>query len=261
MAFCEEAFGERQVAGDSPSVSVAYKLGGWPDTSVARMVLLAQSPYVRFGLYRQSAEVAEMAGPGYWDGVVVYGPRPPAWSGIPEINVDTTGVKANRKVSRRTLSAVSTDGVVPNFRGLIGVSQDSVEGCEVVIPGLKMTVLQRVPFPFLNLELQGFLHDNTGKVNRTRWHIFKPGEALYEGATYRNVGVDYWEITYHISGSPDLKNIELGPNLTVADKPGHAYLWVRNRFENQANLATLPVPHAAYVEEVYYDVEFRQLGL
>jgi hypothetical protein len=99
----------------------------------------------------------------------------------------------------------------------------------------------------------------TGKVNNAAWKGFQPGEVLFLGASGSNRGDGYWEITFRFSASPNMTNLQVG-SITIADKPGWAYVWFRYQDTADAN-QLIKRPVAAYVERVYDEGDFTQIGI
>jgi hypothetical protein len=104
----------------------------------------------------------------------------------------------------------------------------------------------------------------TGTVNRSGFRGFSAGEVLFLGAsgTKQSKKVNApWEITFRFAVSPNQSGLQVG-KLKVSSKKGWDYLWVRYAdkvSDNKKNVIKEPV--AAYVEQVYPEGDFGNLGL
>ena len=77
----------------------------------------------------------------------------------------------------------------------------------------------------------------------------------------RRRGDDDWEITFRFAGSPNRSGLSVGPIGNIAKK-GWEYLWVRYAdAEDAASHSLVKAPLAAYVEKVYEEGDFSDLGI
>ena len=104
----------------------------------------------------------------------------------------------------------------------------------------------------------------TGTVNKSGFRGFSAGEVLFLGASGTKRSKKYsapWEITFRFALSPNQTGLKVG-DITVSSKIGWNYLWVRyaNKVaENKKNVIKKPI--AAYVEQVYPEGDFGNLGI
>ena len=104
----------------------------------------------------------------------------------------------------------------------------------------------------------------TGTVNSSSFRGFAAGEVLFLGASGSKKSKKTsapWEITFRFAVSANQSGLEVG-KLKVSSKKGWDYLWVRYAdkvSENKKNVIKEPV--AAYVERVYPEGDFGNLGL
>ena len=146
--------------------------------------------------------------------------------------------------------SLKTDGRYPNsapdFGGAIEVDNEgNVNGVDVTMPVLNFTET----------------HTMAGTRVSTS---YSAGEVLFLGAsgTKRSrKATAPWEITYRFAVSPNKAGFRVG-DIQVNRKCGWDYLWVRYAdkvAEGGRNVVKKPV--AAYVEQVYPEGDFGNLGL
>jgi hypothetical protein len=70
----------------------------------------------------------------------------------------------------------------PNFQGAIGVTDDSVEGCEIIVPQFKWTETHQLDAAVVTWEYSQVLEDLTGKTNENAFRGFGPYRVLFHGA-------------------------------------------------------------------------------
>jgi len=85
--------------------------------------------------------------------------------------------------------------------------------------------------------------------------------VLFLGASGSKRSSEDWEITYRFASQPNRTGIVVG-DITGISKKGWEYMWVRYRdTEDGSAKALVKRPVAAYVEQVYRDGDFSQLGI
>jgi len=178
---------------------------------------------------------------------------------------DTGGGSVQRKYSTGTTSFAKSGGTAPNFKGAIGVKQDGVaqevEGVEVGIPAMKISIRKRVANATLTLSYVNTLYQLTYTVNNGEFLGFAAGELLFIGATGQQATNSDPEVTYNFIASPNVTGMAIGDISSIA-KDGHEYLWVYfGVTEDSTAGQTVKTPHAAYVEKVYEEADFSGLGI
>ncbi len=129
----------RRLAGDT--IELLYSVIGTADERVVRQMAEGQIPPESCAnLVRQPCDatavwVDENAGDGLWDVTVRYSPVELRDTGASQFSFDTTG---GTQHITQGLAAGSTyvpaGQTAPDFRGAIGVTSDSVEGCDIAVP-------------------------------------------------------------------------------------------------------------------------------
>lgn len=222
---------------------------------------------------------------------------------------DTTGASARIVLSEKTEKAYpysdsghggsGSNSLAPNFKGLINVTEDSVEGVDIIVPKFDWVETHILPIATVTPAYRLLLSTLTGTVNDNVWRNghppgftgFKKGEVLFVGATGRLVGgQDFWEIAYKFSFARNLLGgndgedgddtgkmipISLSGPFVPADpthikKRGWEYLWVMSteqEFEGETPSGGAPFrallrqPAYAMIEQVYPYSQFSLLGL
>lgn len=191
----------------------------------------------------------------HWQGRVFYGVDGPL-SSEPSYTFDTSGGSQRIFFSRETISKTPAPGeTAPENYGLIGVTENGVEGTDIIVPSAVFTETHRKANADVTNAYKGTLIKMTGKVNNAIFRGFDAGELLFLGAYGSRRGIiGDWEITFRWAASENQTNIGIGtgPLITVPAKKGWEYLWVRFRDEVDGASSTLvKKPVAAYVERVY----------
>ena len=74
-------------------------------------------------------------------------------------------------------------------------------------------------------------------------------------------GDEDWEITFRFAASPNKTGLTVG-DITGIDKKGWEYMWVRYADAEDATAkAIVKKPVAVYIEKVYEEGDFSQLGI
>lgn len=174
---------------------------------------------------------------------------------------DTGSGTVKRQCSLATTGYGKSGATAPDFKGLIGVTKDSVEGVEIGVRALKFSIRKRVPRATITFDYVVLLHNMTFTVNNATFLGFAAGELLFTGASGSQATESDPEVTYNFIASPNDILIPIG-DIVVISKKGHDYLWVYCEEEEDATAnMTVKRPLAAYVEQVYTTSNFSDLGI
>lgn len=235
------------------------------------------SQYVQGGkvFYRQPVEVEEIAD-DFWLGTASYSTtRGGSGSGeeedIPEdippdtYSFDTTGGTQHITQSNHTRRWPSA--TAPDFKGAIGVTDNSVQGVDIYVPGYNFSKTVYKNNAILTPQYLVALSKLTARINQAPFLGFDIGEVLFLGASgsveqINGVNVDgITPIAMKFSANPNLENYTVG-DITVANKKGWDYQWVRYKYnEDDVAKKLIQVPDAVYVEAVYFWGNFSILGI
>ena len=273
----EEAYSERDQTVDSKGnvteIEIPYFVFGAADEdaalSAARSTAAGKS--VR-GMLLDSVEVVERINADTWKVKAIFaeeedGPDDDIEDDGEEETVsfafDTGGGTMHRNQSLKTVSKAPNDA--PDFNGAIEVDNEgNVNGVDVTMPVLNFTETHTMSGSRVTTSYKKNIAALTGTVNRSSFRGFAAGEVLFLGASGSKRSKKAsapWEITFRFAVSPNQSSVSVG-KLKVSNKKGWNYLWVRYAdkvADNKKNVIKEPV--AAYVEQVYPEGDFGNLGL
>jgi len=262
-----EHFESRRIStGTNPSAELRYTIYGTDDDVAARQALADAAPamYDPWGsglIFLPRNEVAvEPLGPQEWSGRVSYGLLPQTEDAV--FNFDTGGGTQHITHSLATVASYAPPGKrAPDFKNLIGVTPDAVEGVEITVPVYQFSETHYLPNQVVTPTYRATLFALTGKVNNATFRGLAAGECLFLGAAGTRRGQGDWEIMFRFAGSPNAENLRIG-DITGINKKGWEYLWVRyaDSVDEDAK-ALVKKPVAVYVEKVYEEADFSELGI
>lgn len=179
----------------------------------------------------------------------------------PSVSFEVSGTQTKMTCSYGTVGGWAANGMTPsNYGGLIGVTNDGVEGVD--IDTAVSTFCETVYFHpwFLTTSYVAFLTKAYGRVNAVPFRGFDVGEVRFLGASgsYKQ-GDKAAELSFKFAVSPNAWNIRVG-DMTIPFKYGWDYLWARWGTRTIGNVA-VKRPIEAYVERVYYGLNFYALGI
>lgn len=276
MARVEEAYGERDQTVDAEGriteIEIPYLVFEAEDEdaalAAARVAAIARSFE---GMTLDSLEVEERLNRDTWRIKAVYAEEDGEGEGEGtsgdedqySFSFDTGGATMHIKQSLKTVCKAPEDA--PDLNGAIERDNEgNINGTDITMPVLNFTETHTLSGSRVTTAYKKMVADLTGTVNSGSFRGFQPGEVLFLGAsgTKRSKKSNAsWEITYRFAVSPNQTNFLVG-SLKVARKAGWNYLWVQYAdrvSEDKANL--VPEPKAVYVEKVYPEADFGNLGL
>lgn len=178
------------------------------------------------------------------------GGGPPGTDSVPgSLAWDTTGQ------TEHITQSLSTErfpaGAAPDFEGAINVSGNTVNGIDVVRPGLRYSETWLFPASVATSPaFLGAVYQRTGSVNLAKFRLFEPGEALFMGARASWQGdLPYVAVTFEFEArwNGDWYSQGFGE---IIPKEGWQYIWLL--YETAANNDRLiQRPIYAYKETIY----------
>ncbi len=256
---------------------LVFDIRGAADENDAAAVLAATAPTTYQGL-RLDTLSADPVGGTVWRGYARYSKLQADY----EYTFDTGGGTAHVTQSLGTVGSYAPAGeTAPNFNGAIGVSEDKVEGVDVVTPQYQFSETHYFTDAQVTTAFKFNLARMTGRFNDAAFRDFAAGEVLFLGASGGKRSDDNWSITYRFAASPNVTGLSVGgtvvgfdsdpytdyidltDNLIEGiDKLGWDYIWFRyGEYEDAAALALVKRPLSAHVERVYYPGDFSTLGI
>jgi len=259
--------------GDNQATELLYECAGTADEAEAEVAVLAVAPATyrgqSRGRIRRRPIFVDVNSPARsrWEisvpYTVVQWERPETGDSV--FSFETGGKTQHITQSLATVASYAPPGkTAPDYQGAIGVTKDSVEGIDIVVPTYEFAETYYMPAAYVTPAYRKGLFWITGKVNQAAFRTFDTGEVIFLGASGSRRGrevTDDWEVSFKFSASPNMTGIEIG-EMTGIRKRGWEYIWVRYDDEEDEFASVLVKrPMAAYVEQVYRYGDFRQLGI
>ena len=271
----EEAYSERDqtvnAKGAVTEIEIPYLVFGAEDEDAALSAARSKAAsHSISGMVLDSLEVTERINDDTWKVKAIYEAEDGETPDNPDTDdetssfaFDTGGGTMHRNQSLKTVAKVPNDA--PDFNGAIEVDNEgNVNGVDVTMPVLNFTETHTMAGSRVTTSYKKSVAALTGTVNRSSFRGFAAGEVLFLGASgqkrSRKASAP-WEITFRFAVSPNQSSLSVG-KLKVSNKKGWDYLWVRYAdkvADNKKNVIKEPV--AAYVEQVYPEGDFGNLGL
>lgn len=239
-----------------------YLIGATSDNDAYTQLLAhADCPdYIEapFGnLYRQAGRLAHIGGGNYeaefrWAG---------SDSDFVDVSFSTTGKTEHITQSLNT-KKYPASGVdeAPGHFSQIGVTEDGVEGVDVVVPAFSWTETHTKASSFCDAAYRDVLKSLTGSVNNGTFRSHAAGEVLFLGCTGSKKNAFQWQLEFSFTA---ISNATLSVGgITGIDKLGHEYMWTRyQKVEDALGKFIVSAPIGVYVERVYPSADFSSLGI
>lgn len=177
-------------------------------------------------------------------------------------DVDTTGgtIKIYKSLQTNRFPVEGTD-----YKGAINVQEDGVQGCDKVIPAMKITFRGRHPTGFMTLDRARAVAGVTGTVNNSPWLGFAAGEMLFLGSNLTNGKTKESDATYTFACAKNLSDLTFSETISGVNVDGHDYLWIR--FEDSVvtdgdgKKSTSKKVKGVYVERIYERIDYAFFGI
>jgi hypothetical protein len=253
--------------GDTWECTFLYTLRGESDDVDARDYVLAHAPTSHDGLPRTGVTLDPVVtdtvtDTGKWDVTVKFSTFIVTPGSTSSYGFDTTGGTQHITQSLETVAAYAPPAkTAPDHKGAIGVTKDSVEGVDVVVPAFAWTETHYLSNAVVTDAYKTILKNMTGRWNDAPWRTYEAGEVKFGGVVGARRSGEFWELTFKFAESPNVTGITIG-DITGISKQGWDYLWVQYEdTEDDTAKAIVKRPVAVYVERVAYSGSFGDLGL
>lgn len=252
----EEVPDSRESTTEPPSITFKYRASGEVSDSDVRVYAAAATPAIVFDpfgnkLYRQDIACSP-AGHKLFIVTIPYGPKAKE-QGELSWSFSTTGGTLTVRAAKEHIATYAAGG--NPHKGLIGVTRDGqVEGCEMVIPALKMTYTFKHTLGVITEAHARLLASYTGMVNSTAFRGFPAGEMLFLGANGSDGTDAEASVTYEFAASQNIVGLTIGAIAGIAKK-GHEYLWIEYTDAVEGNAFAVQ-PAAVHIERVYNTLDF-----
>jgi hypothetical protein len=193
---------------------------------------------------------------------VSYANKEPEEVGDQVISFDTAGGTTKVTQSLETIESYpAPDKVAPDFKGAMNVTHDRIEGTDKLLAGMKFSIRETFDPSVVTLDYVKELSELTTKVNDSDWKGFDAGTVMFLGAKGDGSRSDKASITFDFEMSENLTGHSIGP-IDGIEKTGWQYLWVRYEDVDDDDAKQLvKQPTAAYVEKIYEEADFADLGI
>lgn len=269
---------------DGQGTERAYLIIGAADEVEARTDMLAVAPSSVGDYARKdkSCQVNETDEAGTYEGRCVYGvvvdpTSNPAGGGDLDvgdtrISFDIAGATTHITQSLQTISSSTPNGEpTPNHHGTIGLDpQGNVQGVDVETLVFDFEIIKIVNSTSVNTALVAAAA--VAKASPVSSAVFShsdsdgrsislaAGATFFRGMTTAHRGNGEDELRYGFSGSSNLTDIAIGPDITVPAKGGWEHLWVQYvPAEDDTAHMLLQRPRAAFVERIYNTSDLKTL--
>jgi hypothetical protein len=261
------------VALDDPTSDQEWAAFGSEVTTNIYAAIQAALPPTYLGLYLQKY-VASHKGSAWWDVAVHYGKTIPLQAENVRFTCETTGknIHLDQSIDSVAYYGTATTPAPPTYNGLIGVTDDNVQGVDVPSPGMKMNISKRFLANTLAPDFLQTIIDMSACVNISPFVIiwkgqilaFDAGELLFHGASVSDPGRDVnnnelIELQYQLEGERNVTDLVINGSSNIS-KNGWDYLWVTYVRQVQSG-RTVKLASGVYVEQVLYYDDFSKLQL
>lgn len=257
MPSFEEIPNSRESTFEPPSIIFHWRSSGWVSDTDARVNALSLTPanvldpVTGVRLFRQDIKCTPN-GHGLHLFDVPYGPKTKE-TGELSWSFSTSGGTLTVKAAKQHIRTYPVNE--DKHKGLIGVGKDgNVEGCEIVIPALKMTYSFKHPLGVITEAHARLLASYTGMVNSTTFRGFPAGEMIFLGANGSDGTESEASVTYEFAASQNLTGLTIG-TITGIAKKGWEYLWVQ--YEDAVDGGEkASIPLKVHIERTYDTLDF-----
>lgn len=248
------------------SIELAYVIDA-VDYDDARTTMFAAAPMILGLFVPNDFRITPIDGSDtLFNGSLTYGPR--SSNSLDQQYPDPTysfDLGVERQKITQSLATVGKYGAgAPDFKGAINVQDDrTVEGVEINFPVFSWIETHYLPYETVGRAYFLTLFNLVAKMNVGPFRDFARGEVLFLGVngSKRRSAAD-WEMQFKFIASPNATNLAIGPDLTVTEKLGHDYLWVRYKSSRDTGAnALVRIPQHAFVERVYQFEDLNKLKL
>lgn len=247
------------------SVEMHFWLTGTANDEAAWTYTLANTLGQYAGLNRKSVNIEPewvnlTTNDGLWYITIVYGEYPIV--GESTFSFDTSGGQQHITQSLQTVARRALPGRTPSdCKGAIGVTNDSVEGVDIVMPVYSFSEAHYFVDEFVTLDYRLTLRNLTATVNNSAWRGFEAGEVLFLGAAGSKRGFGDWEIRFSFASSENEDEYRVG-DVLPAPKKGWHWAWVRYADDTDVSSASwVKTPKELHIEKVYKESDFTLLGI
>jgi len=225
---------------------------------------------VNYAGYLFSAVTLKPRAWGVFEAVAKYTPLPAPDTGVggggggadPEFAFEVSSETIKAMANLATVSQGAVSGrTAPDHGGLIGVSDDKIEGVDVPQMVYSFSEVHHFNNAAITTAYKIQLAKLVGRVNIAAFRGFAAGEVLCSGVSGSARGADLWSLRYAWAVQPNEAGITIGP-LTGISKRGWDYLELHYEDEEDVtNKKLLKKPYAYTVHQVLRYADYSLFGI
>lgn len=240
--------------------TLAYVASGSTDVDDIELAVLTKAPATFRDMKLDSYSINPLKGDS-WDAKLKYNTRK-LDDGEYRISFDTTGAMA-----RVTQAFDYTDYTIPgtsstakDSKGAIQVNAEGrVEGVDVGIGQLNLTVRARIPADFITQDYIDALTDLTYTTNFESYLGYAAGRLLFLGVQGDITIGQSTDLNFMFAVGRHIEDLTLG-EIEGIDKAAHDYIWITYEDQEDDNSNSLvSVPKHVHVDQVYLPGNFNLL--
>lgn len=179
---------------------------------------------------------------------------------VPSFTFDSGVTSTRMYQSLLTANKLAPVGqTAPDFKGAIGVTDDSVEGCEVLVPSPTWTETHYKSTTSVTPAYRDDLMELVGTCADATFRGRPKGEVLLMSVAGSLKNLTTWELQFKFGFSKNRSNLTVG-DITVTTKRGWEYLWIRYSSSVDQN-SLIKKPAFVYIEQVYAYADFSKLKI
>lgn len=180
----------------------------------------------------------------------------------PVFSFDTGG--GTQHITQSIMNVGKYPADAPDYGGAIGYDGEAVAGVDIAQPVSNFSETHYLRDSKITTSYKKGVATITGTMNNGAFRGYNQGEVLFLGASGTKRGktsTSLWEVSYKFAVSSNRRNIKVG-NITVSEKYGWDYMWVRYADHvDDTKKTLLKKPVAVYIERVYMISNFGALGI
>lgn len=260
------------------TADLAYIVTGTTDRDAAANAVIAAIPFtVRTTLVPKSLKLRPLEGVGQWRATLDYAnpdkiDRPkqiPRAIGQATWSFDATG---GQQRIFEAIAQTASGANAPDAGKQIQITDGKVEGVDIVVPSLTLTINQTFDGSTLDLDWVRAFAAMIGTTNDDTFLGFAAGEVLLLGGqgtqpvAFNDDGSTAFggrDLTFNFAISPNRADLAFdGPKISVTDvaKKGHEYIWFAYEVSENTDSLTSDLI-GVYVATVYEESDFSTLGI
>lgn len=249
------------VNNDRASAELVYKVYGTTNDATAQAAALSEAPATHRGLPLVGSTIDEIL-VGVFEVVVSYSSIDIPETGESEFSFEIGAGSQHITQSLETIAIYAPDGeTAPDFKGAIGVTDDSVEGVDISVPVYRFSEKHIIAAASVTGAYKALLFEATATTNNASFKGFAAGEVLFQGASGTTRNQSEWEVTFNWAASKNETDLVVGDISGIAKK-GWEYMWVRYREVKDDDAGRIVRrPSSVHIERVYKASNYALLGV